>query len=162
MKCLLVYYSHYGNTAILAQKFERYLEKKYTVQLCELQYLRGSMGLFERTLFRFFPRFVNLDKPIVDLHDYDCLCMGVPVWGGRPSAPVARYVQLIRNLSGKKIILFYVFGIDASARSCAAHLHKIFKHKGAGQISDVFIPWKDAQHELIVDDLMAKSLDGIL
>ena len=158
MKTLLIYYSHFGNTAFVASEFLEALKKKGLVDNFELEYRGGRKGLINRTFYRLFPSLVTISSVLVDLKDYDVLCLGIPVWGGRPSAPVTKYLDLCRNINDKKIICFFVYSIDASARSCFRYVKKILQRKGRPVIIDAYIPWDKVHNKEFLDSVINETI----
>jgi multimeric flavodoxin WrbA len=121
MKSLIVYYSRYGNTARVADLLGDVLRKRGETNIAEIEYRDTKQNILKRTFFRFFPMFVRLAPIKSDLKDYDLLCMGVPVWGGKPSAPVTKYLLLAKGLVGKKALCFYIYSFKASAEICSEY-----------------------------------------
>ena len=141
MKSALVFYSHYGNTAHVAGEFSEALKKIGSVDNYELEYRGGRPNLLMRAWYRLFPAAVKLVQPHLDMEKYDLLCLGIPVWGGRPSTAITKYLFLCKNLRGKKVICFFVYSIEISARRCFNYVRNVLRKKGQPLIIDVFIPW---------------------
>ncbi|MCX5700401.1 MAG: hypothetical protein NTZ63_02515 [Candidatus Omnitrophica bacterium] len=152
MKSVLVYYSHYGNTANVASEVQDYLRKLGTVDKLEIEYFSKNKGLLERVFYRLLPNLVNIASIKTDLKEYDLICFGIPVWGGRPSAPIIRYLKLCKNIQNKKIICFYIFGVDASAKICAEYVGKALGKKTHRTIVNVFIPWANVHDDNFIKD----------
>ncbi|MDD2752149.1 MAG: hypothetical protein PHN59_03380 [Candidatus Omnitrophica bacterium] len=161
MKTLLIYYSHYGHTYNVANAFQESFGKIGSVDTYELEYLKSRQGLIKRAFFRLYPALVNLAPVPLDLKDYDLLCLGVPVWGGRPSAPVTKYLQLCKNIDGKVIICFFVYGIEASALTCFSFVSKLLKRKGRPTIIPVYVPWEKAQQEEFLAKAIGEAMEKL-
>ncbi len=73
MKSLVIYYSHYGNTAVAAHRAWNILSKKGPSDIFELEYAGGKKNIFVRALYRIFPAMVKLEPIPIDLSDYDLL-----------------------------------------------------------------------------------------
>jgi hypothetical protein len=157
----VVYYSHYGNTAYVADKFLNALSKKGETDIAQLEYGVSRQSLLKRFFFRLFPSLVDLAPLPFDLKDYEVLCLGIPVWGGRPSAPVAKYLHLCKDLSKKKIICFYIYGIKTSATRCSRYLRKILEKKGHPLIFDVFIAWMDVHNQEFLENIINDAIGRI-
>lgn len=161
MKTLLIYYSHYGHTYSVANAFQEALSKIGTVDNYELEYLSRRQGLLKRIFYRLYPALVALAPIPLDLKNYDVLCLGIPVWGGRPSAPVTKYLQLCKNIEKKTIICFFVYGIEASAKTCFNFVSKVLKRKGQAAIIPVYVPWEKAQNKEFLSKAISTTLEKI-
>jgi len=161
MKTLLVYYSHYGHTYNVALAFQEALNKLGTVDACELEYQKPRQGLLKRAFYRLYPDLVRLAPIPLDLKGYDILCLGVPVWGGRPSAPVTKYLHLCKNIDNKIIICFFVYGMEASAVTCFNFVNKLVKRKGHPLVVPVYVPWEKAQQKEFVSKAITAALEKI-
>ena len=158
MKSVIIYYSHYGNTAYVAERLEEALKKSGEVKTLEIEYQGSKHGFIERAFFRLFPGLVKLSPIITDLRSFDTIVFGVPVWGGRPSAPLTKYLTLVDNIPGKKVICFYIYAIEASAQACAGHICQLLRKKGNPELINAFIPWSSV-HNLA---LLEKSVQEIV
>lgn len=156
MQSLLIYYSRYGNTARVADVFLNALRGAGEVDTHQLEYLGSHKSIFKRTLYRFFPVLVRLAPVPTDLSKYDLLCIGVPVWGGRPSAPVTRYLQLCRNLDKKRVICFFIYVVEPSAKQCFAFVEKILQKRGRPEVYAAYIPWQQVNSKEFVDKAVSE------
>jgi menaquinone-dependent protoporphyrinogen IX oxidase len=158
MKSLVVYYSRYGNTARVADAVLERLRKKGEAEIVNIEYKERSQSLIARTFYRFFPMFVRLAPVTFDLKGYDLLCMGIPVWGGKPSAPVTKYLLLTKNAIGKKAVCFYTYGFMASAKKCSRYIEKMLKRKGFSSVISVFVHWDDVGNEVFLNEAIVKAI----
>jgi len=78
------------------------------------------------------------------------------VWGGRPSAPVTRYLQLCRNLDRKKVICFFIYVIEPSAKQCFAFVEKILQKRAAPETFAAYIPWQQVSSNEFVDKAVSE------
>jgi hypothetical protein len=160
MKSLVIYYSHRGNTAYVARSFFEALQKRGEANIFELKYIGGE-NLFMRFAYRFMPSRVQLATVPSDLGKYDVLCLGIPVIGGYPSSAITKYITLCENISGKKIVCCYIYGIEASADHCAAYIEKQFKRRGTPQVINVFVPWYDVLKENFLENIINETLKRV-
>lgn len=160
MKNLVIYYSHYGNTAYVAERFSDALSKLGNTKMAQLEYEK-KQNLFYRTLYRFLPHLVKLAPIITDLNEYDILCLGIPVWGGRPSAPVTRYLHICKNLTTTKIICYYVFGLEPSAKKCAQYVEKTLQSKHSAQIIHAYVPWANINNDEFLNRTINEAIAKI-
>jgi menaquinone-dependent protoporphyrinogen IX oxidase len=161
MKSLLVYYSHYGNTAFVTHKAWIELGKKGETDLFEVEYLGGKKNIIERFFYRFFPFFVRI-KPIpVDLSNYDLLFLGIPVLAAHPSSALLKYIKSLKNIDNKKIICCYVYGIELSAKHCATNISKILGIKGNPRIMNIFISWLNVHNESFLNKTLIEAINKL-
>jgi len=156
MKSLLIYYSRYGNTSRVADVFLDALRGVGEVDTRQLEYLGSHKSALKRLLFRFFPSLVRLAPAPTDIGKYDLLCIGIPVWGGRPSAPVTKYLQLCRNLNKKRVICFFIYVVEPSAKQCFNFVSKILGRRGHPKIFSAYIPWKQVHSKEEVDRIVSE------
>lgn len=158
MKSLVVYYSRYGNTARVADAVLDALRNKGDVDSAEIEYQDSKQSLISRIFYRFFPVFVKLAPIKFDLKGYDLLCIGIPVWGGRPSAPVTKYLLLTKNAVGKKAICFYVYSFEESAHRCSKYVKSLLKKKGFSAVESVLVHWDDVGNEVFLSKAISEVL----
>ncbi len=161
MKTLVIYYSHYGNTAFAIYYLLRILEKMGTANIQRLEYSRGQRNPVLRLIYKIMPSLVSL-KPIeCDLKEYDTLCLGIPVIAGRPSSIISKYTGTCSNIDNKNIICCYVYGFEANAKRCAKYTRKLLKKKSNVNIIEIFIPWNLAHNDKELGKIIAKSLSKL-
>lgn len=158
MKSAVIYYSHYGNVACVANEFVEVLKRFGGVDSLEIEYKKNSLWFMRKVFYRLFPGLIRLAPIKTDLKEYDVIFFGVPVWGGRPSAPVLKYLRMCRNIRNKRIFCFYVYGIDRSARICAEFVKRVLRHKSNSPIENVFIPWTNVQDVHFMNDVFKQIL----
>jgi menaquinone-dependent protoporphyrinogen IX oxidase len=158
MRSLIVYYSHSGNTALVANKMFYALSKKGEADIVRLEYAKGSRNLLVRLLYRMMPALTALAPVVANLKDYDVICLGIPVIAGRPSSAITKYVNMCENISNKKVICCYVYGVEISAKQCAKYIENIFNKKGQPNITQLFIPWNKVHNEQFLDGVISTAL----
>lgn len=158
MRSLVVYYSHSGNTASVANKIFYALSKKGEADIVRLEYARGSRNLLVRLLYRMMPSLTEIAPVISDLKDYNVLSLGIPVIAGRPSSSIIKYINMCASLTNKQIICSYVYGVKPSAIQCSKFIERLLRKKGQPTIIPLFIPWNKAQDEQFLD----KAINGVL
>ena len=160
MKSLVIYYSHAGGTAYVAYKLLNAISKKGEADIFELTYHKGKRGIFLQFLDRVMPFWVNLSDVPLDVKDYGLICVGTPVWGGRPCPPVQKYLQKCYNIEGKKVIYFQVYGVELSGRRCVKYIKNILNKKGCTDIIDISIPWAQVRSEEFIDKIINERVAG--
>lgn len=161
MKSLVIYYSHYGNTAIVANRAWAILSKIGDSDIFELAYAGGKKNLFTRALYRIFPAMVKLDPIPYDMRDYDVLYLGIPVLTAHLSSAISKYLQSLKNINNKKIICCYVYGIESSAKRSLGFVSKILQKKGEHKRADIFIFWLNAKKEEFVDKEIDEAISKL-
>lgn len=161
MKSLIVYYSHYGNTAFITHKAWIEFSKKGEADIFELEYLGGKKNIITRFFYRIFPFLVKIKSIPLDLNNYDVLFLGVPVLAAHPSSAILKYIQSIKNIDSKRIICSYVYGIELSAKHCAAHVSKILEKRGNPCTMNIFIPWSNVHNESFLHKTLIEPLDKL-
>jgi len=147
MRSLILYYSHSGNTAYVAEELLYSLRQKGQADIFELEYTGRRKSLTRRLFYRIAPSLVKLKAVPLDLKDYDLLCLGIPVIAGAPPPALIKFIYLCKNLDNKRVICFYVYGIAASAEKCDSFVRKLLLSKGRTQITSMFVPWADVYNE---------------
>ncbi len=158
MKSLVAYYSRYGNTARVADALLDALRKVGEANIEEIECLDKRQGLIKHACYKLFPVFIRLAPVKWDLKGYDLLCMGIPVWGGRPSAPVTKYLLLTKNVVGKKAICCYVYGFETSAHQCSQYVESLLKKKGFSSVARIFVHWDDVGNEVFLNKAISDAL----
>jgi len=161
MRIAVIYYSHYGNVAYVANKLAEMLKSFGDVDLLEVDYSQKTKNIFKRIFFRIFPKLVKLAEIKTDLREFDIVCFGMPVWGGRPSSPMLKYLKVYSNIRSKKIICFYVYGFESSAKTCAAYVDRILRQKSKVSPVNVFIPWTKVHEPHFVNKVFNLALTAL-
>jgi len=161
VKSLIVYYSHYGNTAFVTHRAWTELSKKGEADIFEVEYIDGKKNIIKRFFYRFFPFFVKIKPVPADLSNYDILFLGIPVLAAHPSSALLKYIKSIQNIDNKRIICCYVFGIELSARHCATNISKILSKAGNPRITNIFIPWNNVHTVNFVDKALIEVISKL-
>jgi len=133
MRMLVAYFSHTGNTEKLALAIRVELEKRgHEVEVEKIKTAVTYSWLREAA--RDFPRYPSIIFSLMcapwkrhhmrtynqveediqalqypDVSEFDRICVGGPKWA-QISYPVARYLQIVRGIRGKKVGTFCTFG----------------------------------------------------
>tara|TARA_B100000315_G_C14560921_1_gene580551 strand:- start:1248 stop:1739 length:492 start_codon:yes stop_codon:yes gene_type:complete len=158
MKSLVVYYSHYGNTAKVIHKIFEYLRQLGEAQLNRLEYLEGKSNPLKRLIFKIFPNLVELAPIPIDLSEYDLLCIGIPVLGGLPSSIISKYLRVCKSIDKKKIICCYVYGFEINAKGCSDYVKKLLTKKENPDIIEMFMSWSEISKPNYVDNKIKEAL----
>ena len=106
MKKLVIYYSHDGNTKLIAQNIAQVIEadtleihpKREVHSKGFLKYVWGG----RQALMGTKPPLEDFDK---DPNDYDVIFIGTPVWAFRQSPPIKTFME-DHLPKGKKLVFF--------------------------------------------------------
>jgi flavodoxin len=107
MKAIVIYFSVSGRTKKVAEAIATELGN-YEVDIEAITSEKKSMALIkekERILAGDLSDFIYSEN-ILDLSPYDLVCIGVPVWGGRPAFVFNAFIQKIEGLNGKNAVVF--------------------------------------------------------
>jgi len=162
VKSLILYYSHSGNTARMAQKFWNILKSKGESNLHELRYSDRKRNRIRHLLARFIPALASLENVPYEATDYDLLCIGAPAWGGRPAPLVCKYIKSLGNLPSARIIYFQIYGIKKSAKQSFSYVEKTLRHTGSKGLINVDISWNKARNEDNVEKVTTEALNKVL
>nr|CAX69009.1 hypothetical protein JG3_0270 [uncultured bacterium] len=160
MKSLVVYYSHYGNTASMAVEMLNILNRYGPSDIVQLSHSAGRRNPLKRVLYRFMPALVELNTVQTDLRQYDLLCLGIPVFVAHPSSAVLKYLSMCKGLDKVNIMCCYVYGFEANARKCSKYLHNVLKKYSQAKIEEVFVSWSHVGVQGILAPAMIKIADN--
>jgi len=160
MKSLFIYYSHSGNTAYVTDRFRDAFAELGKSDMFELDYLKKP-NAFVRYLAQFFTYLIKITTFPVDLKEYNVLFLGIPVIDNRPSAVLIKYMGFLKNISGKKIICCYVYGVESVARKCADFTQKFLTGKGNNKIIHVYAPYQTIYKEDFISKLIVDTVSQI-
>jgi hypothetical protein len=133
MRILIAYFSRTGSTEKLAASLADQLKRRG--HAIEVEPIKAAVHYsLVREVFRDFPRYPSILLALAnaawrrhhiatyhqveedieplkypDVSGFDRICIGGPKWA-QISYPVARYLQTVRGLSGKKVASFATFG----------------------------------------------------
>lgn len=107
MKIIIIYFSLGGRTKRVAEKIAFNLNSSY-VTLENLNYLKRKRNYFieQEKIFNGDLSNFKFDKSIFDLRPYELIIFGTPTHGTNPTAAFYGYLEHVRNIKGKKFILF--------------------------------------------------------
>jgi len=157
MKSLVLYYSHSGNIARIARKMYQALQAKGSADLKELRHSDSKRYEIRHLLARFFPALTELSEDLPDISQYDLICLGSPVWAGKPAPLALKFLSYLRDIQGKGIVYFQVYGIEESGDRAIKYVEKILKARKPASIRTLNIAFKEAHDEQKID-LMIKNL----
>jgi flavodoxin len=110
MKTAVIYYSHDGNCALIAEILKTELNADvYRVETMDDKKRKGLSLMFWGG-GQVFKGIKPPLKPLsVDINAYDLIVLGTPVWAGSPTPAIASFLDK-NSITGKKIALFCCHG----------------------------------------------------
>ena len=107
MKILILYFSMSGRTKKVAEKMASDLKSsevvierlKYTKKQRNLMFEEDKIKKGDLSNFKF-------NETILDLEPYDLIILGSPTYGSLPTVAFNGYIENVRNIKGKSLILF--------------------------------------------------------
>ncbi len=109
MKTKLIYYSHDGNTGLIAQTVRKVLNADVVELRPKNEFPKAG---FKKYFFGGKSVFLK-EKPALEAYDknfdYDLIVLGTPIWAGRFAPPLRTFIAE-NDLSGKKVGFFVCHG----------------------------------------------------
>ena len=110
---LILYYSQFGNTAKLASAIHR----QTGADILRLQVSQGYFPDDMEEIDRIFKsdnqngRLPQIITELPELHYYDTILVGGPVWDGKVSSPIVGLLRMIRDYQGKVVPFLVPVGV---------------------------------------------------
>lgn len=108
MKSLIVYHSETGNTKRVAE----YIHEKTDSEILELKPEKkySKIGMYTSGIKRaLMQQTDDIGISEIDLSTYDAIVVGTPVWGGHPTPAVNAGLEIIKDVTGKKAVVFATY-----------------------------------------------------
>lgn len=147
MKSIVIYYSLDGNTRfaanlITAQTGADSLEietvKKYPIRTSGKYIKCGAQAIFNQK--------PEIKNNIPKLDTYDTIFLGMPVWAGRPAAPMVSFLSQAA-FKGKKICLFVSHG-GGGGENCIAILRELLQGNTVIKQIELVNPLRQSREEV--------------
>ena len=158
MKSIVVYYSHSGNTSRIARAYSEQLKVKGYTELFELDHKDRQRHSIKHFIARVMPKLTKLAKMPDGIDSYDVICIGTPVWGGKPAPLAIRFIAKLKDLSKKTVIYFQLYGMEASSGKSAEYINSMLAKKGCVNIIGDDISWFDARDEKVLTKRIKKAI----
>ncbi len=162
-KFLVVYFSNFGNTQVIAENIQRKLNAdilrlKSAVDYPKDATLFAAQMNAEILAKNYFPALVNGK---LDLSPYDVIVVGSPVWKGRAMLAVLSF--LLKNDFAGKIVYFFStysedagIAIDEMKKACPNATH------GSSLKVELKAPLNDEKAVIIPNDIIEKWATEIM
>lgn len=96
-RILVVYYSRSGTTQALASELARQTGAE-AIAIREARARAGARGYLRSLVELARGTLPAIESPLVDLSRYDIVLLGTPVWAGRASVPMRRYLNDMKRV----------------------------------------------------------------
>jgi len=107
MKAIIIHFSVSGRTKKVAEAIAAELSN-YEVDIEAITSAKGAMDLGkekDKILAGDLSDFTYSEN-VLDISPYDLVCIGVPIWGGRPAFVFNAFIQKMEGLNGKNAVVF--------------------------------------------------------
>ena len=108
MKSIVLYYSRTGKTAATAKALADKLSSEI-IEIKDLKGRKGFIGYMKAALDARGMKTTPIEPNTVNTADYDLICLGTPIWAGKP-APAINSIIKNTEIRGKDVILFVTLG----------------------------------------------------
>jgi flavodoxin len=130
MKSAIIYYSYSGNTKKVAGTLCEYLAAKGSADIIALEAAQESDNFLVQCFRAFRHRRAALAPVNFDLHAYDMLCFGTPVWAFGPAPAMNAYLEQCSGITAQSVVLFTTYGSGTGNQRCLNYMQEILKKKG--------------------------------
>lgn len=117
MNSIIIYYSRSGNTEKIAKRLQSDLKNIPAIKIEPEEaygnYIKSCIRVVKENRKKVTPKFTT---PIPDLHEYDTVFIGFPIW----AQDIPKFVQdFIRqcDIKGKTVIPFATYGMSGISRA---------------------------------------------
>ncbi|MGB9979137.1 flavodoxin family protein [Methanobacterium sp.] len=108
MKSIVLYYSRTGKTAVAAKAIADKISSEI-VEIKDLKGRKGFMGYIKAALDARSMKTTPIEPSTVNIADYDTICLGTPIWAGKP-APAINTIIKNSEIQGKNVIILVTLG----------------------------------------------------
>ncbi len=134
MKAIIIYYSHSGNTAKVAEVLREHIKQDGPVEVIRLEPIDETKAFFAQAVQALKRAKAKLKAVKTDLSEYALICLGTPVWALAPAPAMNRYLSECKGIQGKDVVLFVTYGGGLGVKRCLDIMEKEVKSKGAKKI----------------------------
>ncbi len=149
MKKLVVFYSLSGNTEIVAKT----IAKELKADLCRVEETRkrNRFLVYMTGGFAAFRDKCSEIKPVaLDVHDYDLIFLGSPVWASRPVPAINAFISST-DFKNRKVIVFFTMGGEEYRKAVSNITLKVENRSGI--VADSFaVRTGKKHHDAIVKE----------
>ncbi|MBU1087359.1 MAG: NAD(P)H-dependent oxidoreductase [Candidatus Omnitrophica bacterium] len=151
-KAIVVYYSYSGNTRKTAEFLKDKITRKFQTDMLELKPSDESKFFLKQCVRAFRKVQADLNQDLIlDLKEYDLIALGTPVWAFGMAPAMRGYIDKVKGLAGKKIILFATYGSGVGKDKCLREMAEIVKAKGAEEVRSFLVQQYDVKNANIFE-----------
>jgi flavodoxin len=141
MRAIIIYYSYSGHAEKVARYITEALKKKGEVDSQRLKPVTEITTFSGQCRAAFMRKRAELaGKVLFDMSGYDTIVIGCPVWAFAPPPAINAFLDNIRSVSGKKVMIFITSGSGAGVGKCFANISKPLENAGKCSIEKLNIP----------------------
>ena len=104
MKALIVYYTMTGNTGRVAKTIKKIFN--FHVWEAGIRRIKSKAGFLKTYINTLLSKHTNIGYGRCNLHEYDIIFLGTPVWAGKPNSAIITFVDNLPDCTGKKFVFF--------------------------------------------------------
>jgi flavodoxin len=135
----IFYYSRTGNTRSVAAILEKKLkEHNEEVRLVEIE-AEKKPGFLKAGYSAFRQKELPVKNTGFDVHEFDMILIGCPVWAGRPAPFVKTFFKNASNGKGKPVGFFVTSGGDSAKTGKTPDMMKNYAAENGFQPSKAFL-----------------------
>ncbi|MEN4007180.1 MAG: NAD(P)H-dependent oxidoreductase [Methanobacterium sp.] len=108
MKTVVLYYSRTQKTTEAAKTLAKEL-KSDIIEIKDLKPRKGILNYIKACIDALRENKTEINPSSIDLNQYDMVCIGTPVWAGKPSPAIMSLIDNC-NFQGKDVMLFATLG----------------------------------------------------
>jgi multimeric flavodoxin WrbA len=158
MKILITYYSYSGITAKVIDLFKEVLEKKSELKIQRLKPKEEITSFFGQCMAARFKKRCEIEEVMFDASSYDTIIIGLPIWAFAPTPAINTYLDKIRGLNNKNLIVLLTSGSGAGVKMCFKYINNILNSKGVSNISEINIPNAKMNDKSFIISSLEKTL----
>jgi flavodoxin len=141
MKTLITYYSFSGNTDRVVRIFADKLKTNGEVALQRLKPADEITGFAAQCRAAFMKKRAKLDAAInFDASPFDLVVLGCPVWAFSPVPAMNSYLDNLKGLNGKRVVVLLTSGSGVGVARCFKNIRDVLQGKGASSVDEINIP----------------------
>lgn len=134
LNAAVLYYSQTEKTAVVATALAKRISGDL-IEIKDLKNRKGIIGWIKAALDARGEKITQIEPSFFDTSNYDTLCIGTPVWAGKPTPAINTVINNF-EIKGKSIILFITLG--GSNYENALHLIKSKVEANGGNVIKTF------------------------
>ena len=140
MKILITYYSYSGITERVVNIWKEILEKKAELKIQRLKPKEEITSFFLQCMSARFKKRCDIEDAIYEVSGYDIVIIGLPVWAFAPVPAINTFLDNVKGIENKKVIVLLTSGSGAGVGMCFKYIDSLLRNKGVSDIAEISIP----------------------